>query len=64
MDAIGLYRQPTQYEGVYKYVAPEGYSFWSFGTCYGNVIWGGKWLDNAYYFKKDKDEDNTDKDSE
>lgn len=57
MESIGMYRQETQYEGVYKYVAPEGYEFWSFDTNYGNVIWGGKYLDNAYYLKK-KDDNN------
>lgn len=55
MESIGMYRQETQYEGVYKYVAPEGYEFWSFDTNYGNVIWGGKYLDNAYYLKKKDD---------
>lgn len=56
MNNIGMYRQETQYEGVYKYVAPEGYEFWSCSTNYGNVIWGGKYLDNAYYLKKKDDE--------
>ncbi|MDY6419356.1 MAG: hypothetical protein SPL03_02280 [Succinivibrio dextrinosolvens] len=55
MESIGMYRQETQYEGVYKYVAPEGYEFWSFNTNFGNVIWGGKYLDNAYYLKKKDD---------
>lgn len=55
MESIGMYRQETQYEGIYKYVAPEGYEFWSFDTNYGNVIWGGKYLDNAYYLKKKDD---------
>lgn len=55
MNSIGMYRQETQYDGVYKYVAPDGYEFWSFDTNYGNVIWGGKYLDNAYYLKKKDD---------
>ena len=65
ITSIGLFRQPTPYEGVYMYVAPEGYNFWSYGTCYGSVIWGGKELDNYYYFKKiEEDENNTDENSE
>lgn len=53
--SIGMYRQETKYEGVYKYVAPDGYEFWSCGSKYGNVIWGGKYLDNVYYLKKKDD---------
>ena len=55
MNSIGMYRQETQYDGVYKYVAPDGYEFWSCGAKYGNVIWGGKYLDNVYYLKKKDD---------
>ena len=55
------YRQDTQYEGVYKYVAPEGYHWDSLGTNYGKVVWGGKDLMNPYMLVKDKDyENNTD----
>jgi hypothetical protein len=32
-------KNPTQYEGVFKYVAPDGYEFWSNDTNFGNVIW-------------------------
>lgn len=55
-------KKPTDYEGVYTYHAPEGYSFWSENTNYGNVIWGGDCLTNYYYLKKN--ETNTEKDSE
>lgn len=55
MDAIGMYRVPTQYEGVYKYIAPEGYHFQSFNTNFGRVIWGGYILDNPYMMVKDEE---------
>lgn len=45
-------RENTQYEGLYKYTAPEGYRFWVENTCYGNVIWGNEKLDNPYYLKE------------
>ena len=56
-------KKPTNYEGVFMYVAPEGYKFWSEGTCYGDVVFGGDCLTNYYYLKK-KDETNTEKNSE
>ncbi len=55
-------KKPTNYEGVFMYVAPEGYKFWSEGTCYGDVVWGGDCLTNYYYLKED--ETNTEKNSE
>lgn len=57
MESIGMYRTPTQYEGVYKYECKEGYHFESFGTNYGRVIWGGKALENPYVIVKDKEGD-------
>ena len=47
------YRQNTQYEGVYKYIAPEGYHWQCENTNYGNVIWGGCSLYNNYALVKD-----------
>ena len=47
-------RKPTQYEGVFTYNAPDGYSFWSENYCYGKTIWGGSALTNYYYLKKDE----------
>lgn len=47
------YRQNTQYEGVYKYVAPCGYHWQCENTNYGNVIWGGCSLYNNYALVKD-----------
>lgn len=55
MSELGLmseYREPTMYENVFKYTAPEGFEWWVNDTNYGNVIWGGKQLDNYYYLKK------------
>lgn len=46
-------KKPTNYEGVFTYEAPEGYSFWSENTCYGKTIWGGDCLTNYYYLKED-----------
>lgn len=51
------YRQSTPYEGVYKYVAPEGTHWESFGTNYGKIIWGGVDLMNPYVIVEDKNED-------
>jgi len=51
----------TKYDGVFMYVAPEGYKFWSEGTCYGKVVYGGDCLTNYYYLKED--ETNTEKNS-
>lgn len=55
-------RKPTKYDGVFEYHAPEGYSFWSEGTNYGKVVWGGSQLTNYYYLKEN--ETDTEKDSE
>lgn len=51
-ESMSKYRESTMYENVYKYTAPEGYEWWVDNTNYGNVIWGGKTLDNFYYLKK------------
>ena len=53
------YKKKTKYEGVYMYVAPEGYNFWSQGTNYGSVVYGGDCLTNYYYLKPIEDETNT-----
>ena len=58
------YKKKTRYEGVYMYVAPDGYNFWSENCNYGSVIWGGDCLSNHYYLKPINDEINTEKDSE
>lgn len=55
-------KRPTDYEGVFMYVAPDGYEFWSEDTNYNNTIWGGDCLANYYYLKK-KDETDTEKNS-
>ena len=45
-------KKKTPYDGVFVYVAPDGYEFWSENTCYGTTIWGGGYLDNHYYLKE------------
>ena len=45
-------KKKTPYDGVFMYVAPDGYEFWSENTCYGTTIWGGGYLDNHYYLKE------------
>lgn len=45
-------RESTQYEGLYKYTAPEGYRFWVGNYCYGNLIWSNEKLDNPYCLKE------------
>jgi hypothetical protein len=44
--------EPTQYEGLYKHIAPTGYEFWCGEQCYGNVVWGNYILENHYELKK------------
>ena len=48
------YRQNTQYDGVYKYIAPEGTHWECMGTDYGKIIWGGVSLFNSYAIVEDK----------
>ena len=50
------YRKPTQYYGVYKYEAPEGKHWESFGTNYGKIIYGGVDLLNPYVIVDDNNE--------
>ena len=50
------YRQATQYEGVYKYIAPEGMHWECCGTNYGKIIWGEIELRNPYVIVEDKNE--------
>ena len=49
------YRKPTQYDGVYKYEAPEGKHFESCGVNYGKIIYDGIDLCNPYVIVDDKD---------
>lgn len=49
------YRKPTQYEGVYKYEAPEGKHWESCGVNYGKIIYDGIDLINPYKIVDDKD---------
>lgn len=44
--------EPTQYEGIYKHIAPEGYVFMCGNDCFGNVIWDWYKLSNHYTLKK------------
>ena len=53
---FGQYRQPSLYEGVYKYIAPEGTHWESFGVNYGKIIWGGVDLLNPYVIVEDNNE--------
>ena len=50
------YRKPTQYQGVYRYEAPEGKHWDSFGVNYGKIIWGGEYLFNPYVLVDDNNE--------
>ena len=62
MREIEKYRQSTPYEGVYKYVAPDGFHWECLGDFYGKVIWGGFTLPEYPYVlcKDKKDEENMD----
>ena len=50
------YRKSTQYDGVYRYEAPDGKHWESLGTNYGKIIWGGIDLLNPYVIVDNKDE--------
>lgn len=50
-------KRKTPYEGVFQYVAPDGYEFWSENTCYGATVWGGDCLTNYYYLKEKQDKE-------
>ena len=56
------YRQPSAYEGIYKYVAPNGYHWMCKGDDFGTVIWGGFDLGNYPYrlVKYEKNEEMVD----
>ena len=43
------YRQPSAYQGIYKYIAPNGYHWMCKGDDFGTVIWGGFDLGNYPY---------------
>ena len=47
----GVVRECTPYEGIYKYIAPNGYCFYVDNTSYGNVIYGKDILENPYILK-------------
>lgn len=50
----GEYRQPTAYNGLYKYVAPEGFFWKSEGTIFGKIIYGEYQLRNNYELVKEE----------
>lgn len=50
------YRKPTQYEGVYRYEAPEGKHWESLDTNYGKIIYDGIDLLNPYVLVDDNNE--------
>lgn len=54
MIDFAKYRKETQYEGVYKYEAPEGYHWQCFSDNFGKVVWGGINLYNPYVLVKDE----------
>lgn len=47
-------KRKTQYDNIYRYEAPDGYEFWSNGTNFGTVVYGGDCLENHYYLKEIK----------
>ena len=50
---FGKYRQPTNYQDLFKYVSPEGYHWVCGKDDFGRVIWGGWKLENNYDLAKD-----------
>lgn len=53
------------YNDIFEYRVEEPYYFESFGQSYGEAVYGGKKLSNHYIIKKrkNKNENNTDKNS-
>ena len=51
----GQYRQPTAYNGLYKYVAPEGYHWVCGKDDFGRIVYGGYILENTYSLVKEED---------
>lgn len=54
------YRKPTQYEGVFKYEAPEGYHWQCMNDNFGKIVWGGINLYNPYVLRKDDENEEMD----
>ena len=49
------YTREQIYNGVFKYIAEDGYYFESYGVNYGNIVYGGEVLTNHYILRKYKD---------
>lgn len=57
------YKREQIYDGVFKYIAEDGYHFESYGSNYGQIIYGGDELVNHYIIKKDESNEKMDNDS-
>ena len=57
------YTREQIYNGVFKYIAEDGYHFESYGSNYGQIIYGGDELTNHYIIKKDESNEKMDNDS-
>ena len=49
---FGKYRHPTLYDGLFQYIAPEGYHWFVGNTDYGAIIYGEYILQNPYELKQ------------
>ena len=49
---FGQYRQPTTYESLFRYIAPDGYHWFVGDTDYGSIIYGENILQNPYDLRK------------
>ena len=56
------YTREQIYDGVFKYIAEKGFHFESYGSNYGQIIYGGDELTNRYILRKDKDYEKMDND--
>lgn len=57
------YTREQIYNDVYRYIAEDGYHFESYGSNYGQIIYGGDELTNHYIIKKDESNEKMDNDS-
>lgn len=57
------YTREQIYNDVYRYIAEKGFHFESYGSNYGQIIYGGDELTNHYILRKDEDYEKMDNDS-
>lgn len=52
-------RKTEIYQGVFSYTLPDGFHFSSYGTNFGQTVYGGETLENPYTIKQNETDNNT-----